>query len=167
MAGPRLGLDSAESRQPPNSGLVWTATVKVVPTTQKIRYSDCDPQGIVFNGNYASYWDDALTDWFEEAGYGGSDMGGTGLDVVAARIEMDFRASAALGDTIETRVAVESFGNTSMTLGFTTLRLSDGSVVTEGKEVIVFVDPETFRPQPIPDEVKARLGNPQVDRAVG
>ena len=80
---------------------------------------------------------------------------------------MDFRASAALGDTIETRVAVESFGNTSMTVGFTTTRLSDGVVVTEGKEIIVFVDPETFRPQPIPDEVKARLGNPQVDRAVG
>jgi len=127
---------------------------------QKIRYSDCDPQGIVFNGNYARYWDDAVTDWFEEAGLGGEDLGGTGVDVVAARIEMDFKAPASLGDTLQTDIAVERYGSTSMSLAFTTTRLSDGSVVAEGREVIVFVDPEGFRPTPVPETVKERLGNP-------
>ena len=132
-----------------------------MPTTQKIRYSDCDPQGIVFNGNYARYWDDALTDWFDDAGFGGTDLGGAGADVVAARIEMDFRASAALGDTLETSIAVEHIGNTSMSLSFTTVRLSDGELVAEGREIVVFVDPETFRPTPVPGTVRAGLaGNP-------
>lgn len=126
-------------------------------TTQKIRYSDCDPQGIVFNGNYARYWDDALTDWFEDIGYGGLDLGGTGVDVVAARIEMDFVASAAMGDTIETSLAVERLGNTSMTIGFTTRRLSDGETVTQGREVIVFVDPQTFRPVLAPEALRGDL----------
>jgi YbgC/YbaW family acyl-CoA thioester hydrolase len=136
-------------------------------TTQKIRYSDCDPQGIVFNGNYARYWDDALTDWFEEAGLGGEGLGGTGVDVVAARIEMDFRASAGLGDTLQTDIAVERVGNTSMTLTFTTRRLSDDTVVTEGSEVLVFVDREDFRPTKVPDEVKNKLGgNPDSGQAV-
>ena len=128
-----------------------------MPTTQKIRFSDCDPQGIVFNGNYTRYWDDALTDWFEEAGYGGTELGGTGLDVVAARIEMDFRASAALGDVLETSLEVEDFGNTSMTVGFTTRRLSDGEVVTVGREVLVIVDSETFRPVTVPEAMRADL----------
>jgi acyl-CoA thioester hydrolase len=128
-----------------------------MPTTQKIRYSDCDPQRIVFNGNYARYWDDALTDWFEDAGFGGEDLGGTGADVVAARIEMDFRASAGLGDTLETDIAVERVGNTSMTVLFTTKRLSDDKVVTEGREVLVFVDPDDFSPTRVPQEVKERL----------
>jgi YbgC/YbaW family acyl-CoA thioester hydrolase len=132
-----------------------------MPTTQKIRYSDCDPQGIVFNGNYARYWDDALTDWFDDAGLGGTDLGGAGADVVAARIEMDFRASASLGDILETSIAVERMGNTSMSIAFTTVRLSDGEVVAEGREIVVFVDPKTFRPTPVPDMVKTRLaGNP-------
>lgn len=126
-------------------------------TTRKLRYSDCDPQGIVFNANYARYWDDAVTDWFDDAGLGGSDLGGTGADVVAARIEMDFRAPAYLGDTVQTDIVVERFGTTSMTLGFTTIRLSDRSVVTEGSEVIVFVDPDGFRPIEIPDLVKEKL----------
>ncbi len=137
-----------------------------MPTTQKLRYSDCDPQGIVFNGNYARYWDDAVTDWFDDAGLGGPDMGGSGVDVVAARIEMDFRAPAYLGDTLQTEIVVERFGSTSMTLGFMTIRLSDGSVVTEGREVIVFVDPDGFRPTPVPDVVKERLGNPDVNVSV-
>lgn len=130
-------------------------------TTQKIRYSDCDPQGIVFNGNYARYWDDALTDWLEDSGFGGEELGGIGADVVTARVEMDFRASAGLGDTLETEVSVERIGNTSMTVGFTTKRLSDDTVVTEGRETLVFVDPENFRPTSIPAQITEVLdGNP-------
>lgn len=128
-----------------------------MPTTQKIRYSDCDPQGIVFNGNYTRYWDDALTDWFEEAGFGGEGLGGIGAEVVTARIEMDFKSSASLGDTLETSIEVEAFGNTSMTIMVTTRRASDDEVVAIGREVIVFVDPETFRPMAVPDRVRAGL----------
>lgn len=138
-----------------------------MPTTQKIRYSDCDPQAIVFNGNYARYWDDALTDWLEEAGYGGEELGGSGVDIVTARLEMDFKAAARLGDVLETSIEVQRFGNTSMTLGIETRRQSDGSVVTEGKSVHVFVDPEDFSPRSIPDEIKQRLGgNPEGAQSV-
>lgn len=128
-----------------------------MPTTQKIRYSDCDPQGIVFNGNYARYWDDALTDWFEETGFGGPGLGDTGVDVVAARLEIDFKAPATLGDVLETSLGVEKIGNTSMTVTFTTRR-GDGTVVVEGREILVFVDPEEFRPIAVPDHVRSALG---------
>ncbi|MGB7859142.1 MAG: thioesterase family protein [Acidimicrobiia bacterium] len=127
-------------------------------TQQKIRYSDCDPQGIVFNGNYARYWDDALTDWCEEAGLGGVELGGSGVDVVTARVEIDFRASATLGDTLITSIEVERWGNTSMIIAVVSRRQSDDVVVAEGREVIVFVDPEDFRPVPVPAFAKEALG---------
>ncbi len=127
-------------------------------TTQKIRYSDCDPQGIVFNGNYPRYWDDALTDWFEEAGFGGTDFGGLAVDMVTARLEMDFKSSASVGDVLETIPTVERMGTTSMTISLTTTRQSDGTVVVEGREIVVFVDLEHFRPVPVPREVKTALG---------
>lgn len=129
-----------------------------MPTRQKIRYSDCDPQGIVFNGNYARYWDDAVTDWFEEAGFGGEELGGIGTDVVTARLEMDFKAAATLGDVVETSMAVERFGNTSMTVAVETKRVSDDVVVVAGKAIYVFVDPDTFRPAPVPEEIRDSLG---------
>lgn len=129
-----------------------------MPTRQKIRYSDCDPQGIVFNGNYARYWDDAVTDWFEEAGFGGEELGGIGTDVVTARLEMDFKAAATLGDVVETSMAVERFGNTSMTVAVETKRVSDDLVVVAGRAIYVFVDPDTFRPAPVPEAIKEGLG---------
>ena len=129
-----------------------------MPTRQKIRYSDCDPQAIVFNGNYARYWDDAVTDWFEEAGFGGEELGGIGTDIVTARLEMDFRAAATLGDVIETSISVERFGNTSMTVSIVTKRIGDGVVVVAGKGVYVFVDPVNFRPASVPEEIRRALG---------
>lgn len=128
-----------------------------MPTLQKIRYSDTDLQGIVFNGNYARYWDDAVTDWFEEAGFGGQDLGGIGAEFVTARLEMDFKASARLGDVVETECRVESFGNTSMVVEAVSRRVPDGEVLVVGKLVYVFVDPEGFRPVPVPDTIKTAL----------
>ena len=128
-----------------------------MPTRQKIRYSDCDPQGIVFNGNYPRYWDDALTDWYQESGFAGEELGGSGVDILTARIEIDFKAAASLGDELETTIKVERWGNTSMTIAVQSRRLSDGTICVEGKEVIVYVDPETFRPVPVPEFIKEAL----------
>ncbi len=129
-----------------------------MPTTQKIRYSDCDPQGIVFNANYARYWDDAITDWFEELGFGGTELGGIGVDVVTARLEIDFTAAAKLGDTLVTDTAVERFGETSITVLVTTSRESDGHTVVSGRAVYVFVNPADFRPIAVPESLREAVG---------
>lgn len=131
-----------------------------MPTTQKIRYSDCDPQGIVFNGNYARYWDDAISDWFEASGFGGAQLGGIGTEVVTARLEIDFEAAASLGDEIETTPVVEAFGRTSMTVGIESRRVSDGALLAVGRTVCVFVDPDDFTPVPVPEVIAGGLGPP-------
>lgn len=129
-----------------------------MPTTQKIRYSDCDPQGIVFNGNYARYWDDAITDWFEELGFGGTELGGIGVDVVTARLEIDFKNVARLGEMLLTEVTVERVGSTSLTVLLTTRSESDLQIVAEGKGVYVFVDPKDFTPVEIPSSLRQLVG---------
>ncbi|MGH8945275.1 MAG: acyl-CoA thioesterase [Acidimicrobiia bacterium] len=84
-------------------------------------------------------------------------VGGIGTDIVTARLEIDFKAAARLGDELETTVSVGRFGNTSMTLNLVTRRLSDEMVVAEGKAVYVFVDPEHYRPVSVPEIVKEGL----------
>jgi acyl-CoA thioester hydrolase len=126
-------------------------------TLQKVRYSDCDPQGIVFNGNYARYWDDAATDWLEELGLGGPELGGNGVEVVTARLEIDFKSAARLGEMLETSIKVARFGTASMDLEVETVNESSGDVVAIGRLVWVFVDPEHFRPVPVPKEVRTML----------
>jgi acyl-CoA thioester hydrolase len=128
-------------------------------TIQKIRYSDCEPQGIVFNGNYARYWDDAMTDWFDELEDLGVSLEAASVDVVTARLEIDFQASATLRDVLQTSVSPEQLGNTSMTLGMETKRASDGTQVAVGKIVCVFVDQKSLRPVRMPEDVRIALGS--------
>ncbi len=128
-----------------------------MPTTQKIRYSDCDPQGIVFNGNYPRYWDDAATDWLEELGLGGPGLGGSGVEVVTARLEIDFKSSATLGDVLETSIEVARFGTASMDIAVETVNQGSRELIATGKLVWVFVDPEHFRPVPVPEEIRKTL----------
>jgi YbgC/YbaW family acyl-CoA thioester hydrolase len=128
-------------------------------TTQKIRYSDCDPQGIVFNGNYPRYWDDAATDWLEDLGLGGPELGGNGVEIVTARLEIDFKSSATLGDVLETSIEVARFGTSSMDVAVETVNQSSRELIASGKLVWVFVDPEHFRPVPVPSDIKETLQN--------
>lgn len=123
-----------------------------VTYSRKVRYSDTDAQGIVFNGNYATYFDDTVTDLFDAVGFGWGDV-----EVVTGRIEIDFRSPGRLGETLITGARVERIGNTSMTLRLATWEEETGRAVAEARQVQVVVDGEGFRPVPVPDALVAAI----------
>lgn len=119
-----------------------------VTYTRRIRYSDVDSQGIVFNGNYLAYYDDAITDLFLAAGLEAATMHEHGYDVVTAHASIDFRATAALFEDMQIGVRVARIGNTSVTFA---LESAVGERVTSAASIVyVTVDSESFRPTPVP-----------------
>jgi len=123
-----------------------------VTYTRKVRYSDTDAQGIVFNGNYATYFDDTVTDLFDAIGYEW-----THVEVVLARMEIDFRSPARLGETLVTGARVERIGNTSFTVRLETWEQSSGRTVAEAKQIQVTVSGNDFEPVPVPDDLVAAI----------
>lgn len=117
---------------------------------RKIRFSDSDSQGIVFNVNYLVYWDDAFTDYMEAIGLPWDDLVGNGDDMVLARTEIDFRRSAVIGNTARTNVWVTRIGRSSITFNYRTTNLESGEVLVEGTQIQVVVDHETFQPKAVP-----------------
>ncbi len=117
---------------------------------RKVRYSDTDAQGIAFNGNYFTYFDDALTDYLEAAGFAGTALTERGYDVVLAHAELDFRSSARLGETIAVTARVARIGTSSVTFTLEARNRDTGELVVEGKEIHVMVDTKTLRPIPVP-----------------
>src|SRR5665809_175256 len=104
----------------------------------RVRYGECDPQGVVFNANYFMYFDVALTElWREALGpYGEMTAGGT--DMVVAEASARFLASAGFDDELEVEVVVTHLGTTSM---LTRLCVRRGPVaVVQGEMRHVFVD---------------------------
>jgi acyl-CoA thioester hydrolase len=124
--------------------------------TLRVRYHECDAQGIVFNANWLTYFDVTLTEWFREAfGSYGALMEEHGADVVLAETTLRFRGSASFDEDLAISVAIERLGTTSMVAVFTARRGDEALV--EGRTVYVFVDPATMGKQPIPEDVRERL----------
>ncbi|HLT97654.1 MAG TPA: thioesterase family protein [Acidimicrobiia bacterium] len=119
---------------------------------RKIRYSDTDIQGIVFNGNYATYYDDTVTDLFDRIGFEWGEV-----EVVLARMEIDFKSPGRLGETLVTGARVGRIGNTSFTVELSTWEKATDRPVTEGKQIQVVVSGDDFRPVPIPPDLVAAI----------
>ncbi len=117
---------------------------------RKVRYSDTDCQGHVFNANYFVYFDDAITDCFEALGLGVAELAARGHLLVVVRAECDFRSSAEVGETLVTEVAVARLGTTSVTFALRITEQKTGRLLAEGREVYVVLDRATGRPTAVP-----------------
>jgi acyl-CoA thioester hydrolase len=115
----------------------------------RVRYHECDPQGIVFNANYLMYFDVAFTELWREAVGPWHEMVERGVDAVVAEANARFRAPARFDDVLELRARVVRLGTTSLTTEIDVAR--DGEVLVEGRLRHVFVNAETWAKTEIPD----------------
>ena len=121
----------------------------------RVRYHECDAQGIVFNANHFAYFDITLTELWREA-FGSYDaLVAAGTDVVVVDAAATFKASPRFDDLIDVEMTIARLGGTSMTSEFVERR--DGEELVNGRVVHVFVDPTTLAKKSIPDDVRARL----------
>lgn len=126
--------------------------------TQLIRFSHCDPAGIVFFPQYLVMFNQLVEDWFNEGlgvNYAGMIAGRhVGLPIV--RLECDFRAISRLGDTVQLGLAVERAGGRSLTLALQCTG-ADGELRVASRQVLVFTSLQTHRAIDIPPDVREAL----------
>jgi acyl-CoA thioester hydrolase len=122
--------------------------------TLRVRYHECDPQGVVFNANYLTYFDVLLTElWRELGGY--AEMVEAGQDLVVAEATVRYRAPLRFDDEFDGVVRVATLGETSMIIGFTLDR--DGELCAEGENRYVFVGSGGQGKTPIPAALRQGL----------
>jgi len=131
----------------------------------RVRYGECDPQGIVFNANYLMYMDVAFTELWREAVGPWQEMTERGVDAVVAEANLTFRAPARFDDDLLLAARVLRLGETSITTEIDMLR--DGELLVRGlvRHVCVTTGggngmqalPENVAKTPIPDWVRGGL----------
>lgn len=123
----------------------------------RIRFSHCDPAGIVFFPQYLVLFNNLVEDWMTEA-----------LDIpyaefFAARriglptvhLECDFVAISCMGEVVTFDLTVERVGTKSLNLA---LQARAGEQVrVRAKQVLVFTNLDTHQAIAIPDDVRAAL----------
>jgi acyl-CoA thioester hydrolase len=123
--------------------------------TLRVRYGECDPQGILFNANYLAYFDLMVLELWRAAHGPWSDLEDRGLDAVLAEAQVRFRAPARFDDLIQLQARVTRLGTTSMTIAIDVVR--DEDLLAEGTLRHVFVDAATWQKTEIPGWVRSAL----------
>ena len=124
-----------------------------------IRFSDCDPAGIVFYPQYFVMLNGLVEDWVNE-GLGLSYHGLVAerrIGLPTVKLEVDFRAVSRMGDQVTLGLAVERLGARSMTLAVRCFDAAAGEVRMQMKQVIVTTSLETHRAVAIPDDMRAAI----------
>jgi acyl-CoA thioester hydrolase len=122
--------------------------------TLRVRYNECDPQGVVFNANYLTYIDLTMTElWRELGGY--QTMVDAGVDMVVAEARIRYRAPLRFDDEFEVHASVAHLDEDSMTTALVLVR--DGERVSEGEIRHVFVEAGGGPKMPIPDPIREQL----------
>jgi acyl-CoA thioester hydrolase len=119
---------------------------------ERVRFRDLDPMGHVNNAVFLTYLEQARVAFFSEMG---AATGLEDMNMIVARVEIDFKAPVRLGQEVEISVRASRFGTKSFDLDYE-LRV-DGELVAVAKSVQVAYDYNRREPAPVPAEWREKL----------
>ena len=124
----------------------------------RVRWSECDLQGVVFYPQYLAYLDHTVTElWREAIGPYTEMIPAHGVDMVVAEAGMRYRGSARFDDELEISATITRLGDTSITTAFRIERREDRTLLTEGELRHVFVDPTDLTKRAMPKRIRVGL----------
>jgi len=126
-------------------------------TERKIRFSHCDPAGIVYFVNFFDMVSGAVEDWFGEAiGFTFNEMHlerRVGFPIVNTGCE--FFRPCHLGDRLELELAIAKLGRSSIEFEVTGRVAGDEKFRARHK--VAMMSLETLRALPIPGDLRGRM----------
>lgn len=129
-----------------------------------VRFSEVDAAGILFFSRVFEIAHHAYEDWLAARGLPiGERMARGDWVLPLVHAEADYRAPLRLGDRVRIEVSVERVGGASLTMRFE-LSGPDGAPAATVRHVHAAIDRATFRPRPLPAELRAALEPDPPDR---
>ena len=132
-------------------------TARAFSRDMKIRFSHCDPAGIVYFPNFFDMFNALLEDWYTE---------GLGIDyerqVLIDRhsfpivhADCDFRIPSRMGDTLTMTLLLDAVGTSSMR--FTIVGHVGAQERLRGHIVVALVSRDTGKSEPLPAVLRGKV----------
>jgi acyl-CoA thioester hydrolase len=124
------------------------------------RYAEIDQQGVVFNGHYLTWFDEAFTGFMDHLGVSYPAMVDGGHDVHVVHSELDYAAPVRWRESVRVFVTCERVGATSFTIAFVVMRQRGDEPEVEavrGHNVYVVVSTTDWTKRSLPDALRAAL----------
>ena len=122
----------------------------------RVRYGECDQQGVVFNPRYGDYVDNANTEFMRHVrAAAGASREAFQFQVV--RLLIEWKSPARFDDILDIHVSTKSLGTTSFTLRYEIVRRGESAPLAIAESVNVNVDPIRWTKAALSDEVREAL----------
>lgn len=126
---------------------------------RRIRFSDCDPAGIVFYPQYFVLFNDLLDEWIDSVWDGGF------VDFIVhrrhglptVRMDAEFNSISRMGDDVVLTLNVTRIGKRSFDLALDCKGAVDGRLRMKARQTIVSTSLETHESTPIPPQLREAL----------
>ena len=122
--------------------------------TVRIRYVDCDMQGVVYNAHYLTFIDDGFDLWLREIDPAFETA--LGWEVMVKRAEITWATPARFNDHLDIDATATRWGTTSLDVSYR--GTVSGTDVFDATITYVTVGHDDYQPIPIPDALRAHLG---------
>jgi acyl-CoA thioester hydrolase len=120
----------------------------------EVRFRDLDALGHVNNAVYLTYLESARIAWWLHV-TGRQDL--AGMDMILARVELDYRSPAAYRELLDVGVGCTSIGRSSFVVAMAIHERQSRRLVAEARNVLVYYDYAAGRSLPLPLDLRQRL----------
>jgi len=130
----------------------------------RVRYMEVDAQGVVFNGWYLTYFDEAFTAFLTARGLDHRRLLAAGFDVQLVHAEIDWKTGLRWQDDALVAVSPARLGRTSVSMDFE-VRRNGAELACSARIVYVVVATDGSGKREIPPLLTDALGTPAPLRA--
>lgn len=125
---------------------------KLYEQEHRIRFSECDPAGIVFYPQYFVMFNDLMEAWIDSMTPEGfhNMIASKRVGMPSVHIEAEFKSISRMGDDVVMSLGVERIGNSSLKLLLRCIG-KDGVLRMQVRQTVVTTSLETHLGIPIPD----------------
>jgi acyl-CoA thioester hydrolase len=125
----------------------------------RVRYAECDAQGVVFNARYADYADLASTEYLRSLLGSYQVLLEQGLDIQVVNLTIGWRSSAKFDDVIRLETVTTKVGNSSYTVQIRIFEHKSNREIATCEVVNVMVSTKLLQKTPIPESFRHALLN--------
>ena len=124
----------------------------------RVRWADCDAQGIVFNGAYFEYLEIAQAEYFRNLGFAIYDPDGRRhFDTATVKATLEYISPARVDDLLEIHWKVDRIGNSSLAAKCLILNRASGQTLLRAEVIYVDFDSDAGVSRRVPDDMRTLI----------
>ena len=122
----------------------------------RVRYNETGEMGVIYHGNYASYFEVARTEWLRNLGVTYKEMEENGTMLPVISLSFKFLKSAMYDDLLTISVSLRKKPMVKIEFDYEIINQNKEKIST-GNSVLAFVDMKTNKPIKCPDYILDKL----------